>query len=135
MQEIADSYDGPRKYLTQRDAPLDIPYDVVKKLFIAMDQDMDDKVSLDELVNYIRQNELSISIETAIEMFNDAVSTRRVVLDRQYQEPLEIEEIQYAVRGRYKWQADTKSWGTTYRPYRDYWLLMLLTVNDRLFAL
>ena len=38
-------YFGPPKYLSQRDAPLDIPPEVVKKLFSAMDVDMDDKIT------------------------------------------------------------------------------------------
>lgn len=37
MKELGDSYEGPAKYLNQRNAPLEIPVDVVKKLFIAMD--------------------------------------------------------------------------------------------------
>lgn len=93
MREIAENYEGPRKYLNQRDAPLEIPMDVIKRLFVAMDQDLDDKVGLDELIKYIKDNELSITVETAIDMFNDAVSVRRVVSDKQYQNPLEIEEV------------------------------------------
>lgn len=135
MKEIAENYEGPRKYLTQRDAPLEIPIDVIKRLFVAMDQDLDDKVSLDELIKYIKDNEVAISVSTAIDMFNDAASVRRVVLKKQYQNPLEIEEVQYAVRGRYQWNNDSKSWGIHYKQYRDYWLLLLLTVNDRLFSL
>lgn len=40
-----------------------------------------------------------------------------------------------AVRGRHQYNKDTGEWGIHYRAYRDYWLLLLLTVNDRLFAL
>jgi hypothetical protein len=43
-----------------------------------MDQDLDDKVSLDELMNYINANEISLSMETVIDMFNHAASFRRV---------------------------------------------------------
>lgn len=39
-------YFGPPKYLSQRDTPLDIPTEVIKKLFAAMDVDMDDKISI-----------------------------------------------------------------------------------------
>jgi hypothetical protein len=49
-----DNYDGPPKYLNQRDAPLEIPIDVVRGLFILMDQDMDDKISKEELINYVK---------------------------------------------------------------------------------
>ena len=48
---------------------------------------------------------------------------------------LTLEEVQYAVRGRFSWNADAKEWGVAYKPYRNYWILLLLTVNDRLFAL
>lgn len=54
IKELGDSYQGPKKYLNQRDAPLEIPFDVVQRLFLVMDQDLDDKVSLDELKSYIR---------------------------------------------------------------------------------
>lgn len=37
MKEIAENYEGPRKYLNQRDAPLEIPMDVIKRLFVAID--------------------------------------------------------------------------------------------------
>jgi len=43
-----------------------------------MDQDLDDKVSLDELLNYVKLNEIAISTDTVIEMFNHAASFRRV---------------------------------------------------------
>jgi hypothetical protein len=37
MKEVAEDFKGPKKYLSQRDAPMEIPLDVIKKLFIAMD--------------------------------------------------------------------------------------------------
>ena len=40
-----------------------------------------------------------------------------------------------AVRGRYQFNNKTKEWGIYYKPYRNEWILMLLTVNERLFAL
>lgn len=135
MKDLGSSYQGPAKYLSQRDAPLEIPFDVVQKLFIAMDQDLDDKVSLEELQNYIRQNDITIDQETILEMFFDATSVRRVVNTKHLQNPLDIDEISYAVRGRYQWNTQTKEWETYYRKYRDYWLLLLLTVNERLFSL
>jgi len=54
MGELGSSYTGPPKYLTQRDAPLEIPPEVIRTLFTKIDQDMDDKVSFDELYNYIK---------------------------------------------------------------------------------
>ena len=46
-----------------------------------------------------------------------------------------MEEIQYAVRGRYSWNNQAKNWNVNYKKYRDFWLLLLLTVSERLFAL
>jgi len=34
---LAGTYSGPPKYLNQRDAPLEIPIEVVKTLFLAVD--------------------------------------------------------------------------------------------------
>jgi hypothetical protein len=135
VQELGTTYDGPSKYLNQRDAPLEIPFEVVDKLFKAMDQDLDDKVSLDELLNYVKQHEIAIPTETVLEMFNHAASFRRVTQEDQYQRPLTIQEIQYAVRGRHAWDSAKKEWVISYKPFRNEWIILLLTVQERLFAL
>ena len=49
MKDLGSSYKGPPKYLSQRDAPLDIPPEIIRKLFFMMDNDMDDKISYEEL--------------------------------------------------------------------------------------
>jgi hypothetical protein len=51
------------------------------------------------------------------------------------QGPITHEEIAAAVRGRHKWNTQTKTWEIKYRPYRDYWIVLLLTVNKKIFAL
>lgn len=53
MKDIKGDYQGPPKYLNQRDAPLEIPLEVVKKLFEAVDADVDDRITLEELQNYV----------------------------------------------------------------------------------
>lgn len=74
--------------------------------------------------------------ESVIEdMFVDATKNRAIIHEAQKYQGLTIEEIQYAVRGRYMWDKDLKEWGVSYKPYRNYWLLLLLTVSERLFAL
>ena len=135
MRELGPSYQGPPKYLTQRDAPLEIPIEVIKNLFCAMDQDIDDRVSLQELRNYIETTGVPIESSIAEEMFVDASSQRPIIHESQKYAGLTIEEIQYAVRGRYAWDGKQRQWGVSYKKYRDYWLLLLLTVSDRLFAL
>lgn len=49
IEEIVKDYDGPSKYLNQRDAPLAIPNEIIKKLFDAMDYNINNRVSLDEV--------------------------------------------------------------------------------------
>lgn len=128
-------YFGPPKYLAQRDAPLEIPPEVVKKLFAAMDVDMDDKVSLGELSRYVEASGVPITPDIVMAMFREASSQRGIIHEAQRDAGLTIEEIQFAVRGRYSLNHKTKEWGVSYRQCRDFWILLLLTVNDRLFAL
>lgn len=128
-------YFGPPKYMTQRDAPLDIPPEVAKKLFAAMDVDMDDRISIEELGNYVQSSGVPITPDIVMAMFREASSQRGIIHEAQRHAGLTLEEIQYAVRGRYSLNHNTKEWGVSYRPCRDYWILLLLTVNDRLFAL
>lgn len=135
MKDLGADYAGPPKYLNQRDAPLEIPFEVVKKLFTAMDEDMDDKVSLLELSNFVVRNEIAITHGVVLEMFKEAASKRAIIHTAQIDAPLSIDEIAQAVRGRYSWNSAAKAWTVAYRPCRDYWILLLLTVNDRLFAL
>ena len=45
------------------------------------------------------------------------------------------DEIAAAVRGRHCWNVHTKEWDIKYRPFRDYWIVLLLTVNPKIFAL
>ena len=47
MKELGSTFSGPPKYLNQRDAPLEIPIEVVKNLFMAVDIDMDDRISIE----------------------------------------------------------------------------------------
>ena len=135
MKELGPSYEGPPKYLTQRDAPLEIPQEIIRKLFTLMDNDMDDKVSIDELMDYVEQSGVPIPQEIVYQMFREAASKRNVVHQEQYELPLNFEEIQYQVRGRHGYNTGTQSWEVMYRPMRDYWILLLLTVSERLFAL
>ena len=68
-------------------------------------------------------------------MFKDATSGRGVVHEKQREAPLTLEEVCAAVRGRHRWNPLAKRWEVYYRPFRDYWIILLLTTNDRLFAM
>ena len=50
----------------------------MRKLFLAMDVDMDDKISMSELKNYIVRFELAIDERTAEAMYAEAASHRAV---------------------------------------------------------
>ena len=100
-----------------------------------MDEDIDDRVSLHELRNYIEKTGVPIESSVAQEMFDEASKERPIIHPANKYQGLTIEEIQYAVRGRYSWNTQTKEWEVSYRKCRDYWLLLLLTVSERLFAL
>mmetsp|Transcript_14369 Transcript_14369/g.24463 ORF Transcript_14369/g.24463 Transcript_14369/m.24463 type:complete len:154 (+) Transcript_14369:397-858(+) len=134
MKEIAETYTGPPKYLTQRDAPLEIPSEVVKKLFIAMDNDKDDRINLEELVYYAKLTKIPISDDIIDEMFTDAAKDRGIIHEHQKYQGLTFQEIVYAVRGRFSFSVQD-GWSVAYKPYRDYWILFLLTVSERIFAL
>ena len=69
------------------------------------------------------------------EMFADATKGRAIIHEKNKHEGLKFEEIQFAVRGRFSWDTQAKKWDVGYKAYRDYWILFLLTCNERLFAL
>jgi len=119
MKDLGSSYAGPPKYLSQRDSPLEIPLEVVRKLFLAMDADMDDKISITELKDYIARFELAIDESTAEQMYMEAASKRAVTHEHQRTAPLTIEEIFAAVKGRFSYNRELQAWGVAYRQFRD----------------
>ena len=68
-------------------------------------------------------------------MFEDAIRGRGFINVEQRTRPLTHEEIATAVRGRHRWNTKAKEWEIAYRPYRNYWIVLLLTVQSRIFAL
>lgn len=68
-------------------------------------------------------------------MFQEATSSRRIIHEAQRNLGLTIEEIEYSVRGRHRFNRESNDWDVYYRAFRDYWILLLLTQNERLFAL
>jgi hypothetical protein len=61
-------------------------------------------------------------------MFEEAASGRGFISKEQMSGPLTHEEIAAAVRGRHQWNSELKQWEIKYRPFRDYWIILLLTV-------
>jgi hypothetical protein len=70
-----------------------------------------------------------------VEIFHEASSQRQIIHEAQRNLGLTIQEIEYAVRGRFRFVRERNEWDVNYRPFRDYWILLLLTQNERLFAL
>ena len=68
-------------------------------------------------------------------MFEDAIRGRGFINEEARVKPLSHEEVATAVRGRHKWNTETKEWEIAYRPYRNHWIVLLLTVQPRIFAL
>lgn len=137
MKELRESgnYSCPPKYLNQRDTPLEIPMECVRKLCDVIDTDFDDHVSLQELKDYIKLKQLPMEAGIEDKMFEDAIRGRGFINEQQRTRPLTHEEVAAAVRGRHRWNTKTKEWEVFYRPYRNYWIVLLLTVNERIFAL
>lgn len=69
------------------------------------------------------------------QMFREAASGRGYLSEATRDAPLTHEEVAAAVRGRHQWDTQAKQWRVYYRPFRDYWIALLLTVNDKIFAL
>jgi len=135
MKEIEQDFSGPAKYLNQRDAPLEIPSDIIKTFFRACDADCNDRLSTDELFRYSEKHQLPFTWDQVNEMFLDAVRGRVVTSEDKRYAPLVLDEIIAAVRGRHRWNTVTKEWEVAYRPTRDYWIIMLQTVSERIFAM
>jgi hypothetical protein len=61
-------------------------------------------------------------------MFTDAQKGRGFLSKEQMRGPLTHKEIAAAVKGRHKWNTLTKEWEIEYQPFRDYWIVLLLSV-------
>jgi hypothetical protein len=68
-------------------------------------------------------------------MYKEATSGRGYISAAQINNPLSHDEVAAAVRGRHSWDCKNKTWYVKYRPYRDYWIALLLTANKKIFAL
>lgn len=78
---------------------------------------------------------MPINDDVVEHMFDDCIQGRGFVNDKQRFAPLSHEEVATAVRGRHAWNTKTKEWEIKYRPYRNEWIVLLLTINPRIFAM
>ena len=78
MKELKESgnFSCPPKYLDQRDAALEIPMECIRKLCDAMDTDYDDRISEQELQDYIEKKQLPFEEGIATQIFNEALTGR-----------------------------------------------------------
>lgn len=102
---------------------------------MAIDVDLDDRVSIDELHGYVKLSGVPLEEDVVDEMFLEASKNRAIIHDAQRHQGLTFEEIQHAVRGRFSYNHKLGEWDVSYRPCRDYWILLFLTISERLFAL
>lgn len=65
----------------------------VRKLCDRIDRDFDDRLTHDELLEYVREKELPIEEETVQKMFDEAIKGRGFVNERQRLAPLTHEEV------------------------------------------
>jgi len=61
----------PSKYDHQRNPPQEVPLDVIKSLFLSIDQDQDDRISANEILRYIHKTKLTIKDEVAQDLFDE----------------------------------------------------------------
>ena len=107
----------------------------IRNLCDNIDQDFDDRITQEELQSYIKRKELPIEDSVVVEMFAEAIKGRGFVNESQRLAPLTHDEVATQVRGRHAWNTQTKEWEIQYRPYRNEWIVLLLTVNPRIFAM
>ena len=84
MKELRESgnFSCPPKYLNQRDTALEIPIECVRKLCDAVDTDFDDKVSEQELREYIKKHDLPFEEDVPSRLFNEAIQGRGYVNEK-----------------------------------------------------
>ena len=84
----------PQKYEAKHEMLKEIPRDCVMKLLTEIDNDMDGKISLKELIDFIeRQNNTKLSVEKAKSMFQDISNRRGVTFKSQLSSPITLDEL------------------------------------------
>ena len=107
----------------------------IRKLCDAIDTTYDDRIDLWEIHSYVKKKDLPISEKEIDALFEDAIQGRGVITEKQRRAPLSHEEVAACVRGRHKWNRSAGEWEVSYRKFRNYWIVLLLTQNSRIFAL
>lgn len=111
--------------------------DCIRKLCDAIDTTFNERIELWEIQQFVELHRKRLPFEDGVieKMYEDATSGRGYLSEQAKKAPLTHDEVAAAVRGRHCWDIKNKEWTIKYRPYRDYWIALLLTVNDKIFAL
>jgi hypothetical protein len=127
---------SPPKYdAVYHPSPEEIPKLTSYNLFKAMDQDFDDRISLNELRAFTRSKNLNTITEEQIqEMFSEASSHRAIVHQKQKGEGLTLEELIATVRGRVSYGAKPGQHKIVYRKCRPLWILLYRTISKDIFT-
>lgn len=84
----------PPKYESKYETLKEIPKDCVRELLLAMDKDLDGKVSFDELVNFVNTAAIrSFSLELLESMFKEIANRRSIVVEADRYAPLTFNEL------------------------------------------
>ena len=101
MKDLDETYTGPPKYLKQRDQPLEIPIECIRKLADVIDTSYDERCSQEEIEDYVQSKQLPFEDGVVKKMYDEACSGRGYICDSQFSGPLTHQEIAAAVRGRH----------------------------------
>ena len=127
-------YEGPKKYLAQKDAPLEVPFDVIRKFFLTVDTSGDYLLQIDEIISFVNLYDIRyVTPQNIIDMYHHATLGRKITQEKDKTAPLTMEEVSYAVRGRQSYNSKTQDWTIKYKPYRKYWIRLLLAITDNIF--
>ena len=82
------------KYESKFEPMKEIAKDTIYKLLIAIDKDLDGKISLEEFLSYIKQIDISsINDETGVKMFNEAIENRVGIPKSLKNNPMNLQEL------------------------------------------
>eukprot|EP00826_Nyctotherus_ovalis_P027315 TRINITY_DN2133_c0_g2_i4.p1 TRINITY_DN2133_c0_g2~~TRINITY_DN2133_c0_g2_i4.p1 ORF type:complete len:124 (-),score=20.02 TRINITY_DN2133_c0_g2_i4:774-1145(-) len=84
----------PPKYKSKYEPLKEIPKDCVKELLLAMDKDLDGKVSFDELVTFVNTAAIqSFSLHLLESMFKEVASRRSIITEADRYAPITFNEL------------------------------------------
>jgi hypothetical protein len=78
MKDV-EMYTGPPKYLRQRDQPLEIPMECIRKLADVIDTSFDERCDMDEIEDYVRRKNIPFEEGVVAKMYEEACSGRGFV--------------------------------------------------------